>query len=64
MTGVKIKREKLQINWHRIADIRVIHHPLNLNLGRALQTGFRNSKGDIIVVLDIDLSYSFEHIEQ
>ncbi|MFI5185143.1 MAG: glycosyltransferase family 2 protein [Chitinophagales bacterium] len=42
--------------------IRVIHHPVNLNLGRALQTGFRNSKGDIIVVVDVDLSYSVEHI--
>ena len=43
--------------------IRVIHQPVNLNLGRALQTGFRNAHGDIIVVLDIDLSYSVEHIE-
>lgn len=41
---------------------RVIHHPVNLNLGRALQTGFCNAKGDIIVVLDIDLSYSVDHI--
>ncbi len=56
----------------RIADklsaqndtIRVIHHPVNLNLGRALQTGFRNAKGDIIVVMDIDLSYSVDHIEK
>ena len=44
--------------------IRVIHHPVNLNLGRALQTGFLHSKGDIIVVLDVDLSYSVEHIEK
>ncbi len=42
--------------------IRVIHHPVNLNLGRAIQTGFRNAHGDIIVVLDIDLSYSADHI--
>ncbi|MEI6748859.1 MAG: glycosyltransferase family 2 protein, partial [Bacteroidota bacterium] len=27
--------------------IRVIHHPTNLNLGNALQTGFCNAKGDI-----------------
>jgi len=46
-----------------ISNIRVIHHPTNLNLGRALQTGFQNSKGDILVVMDIDLSYSVEHIE-
>lgn len=44
--------------------IRVIHHPVNLNLGHALQTGFRNAKGNVIVVLDIDLSYSVEYIEQ
>jgi dolichol-phosphate mannosyltransferase len=42
--------------------IRVIHHPINLNLGRALQTGFRNAHGDIIIVLDLDQSYSVDHI--
>ena len=45
-------------------NIRVIHHPVNLNLGLALQTGFRHSRGDIIVVLDVDLSYSVEYIKQ
>jgi glycosyltransferase involved in cell wall biosynthesis len=44
--------------------LRVIHHPVNLNLGRALQTGFKNAHGEIIVVLDIDLSYSVDHIER
>jgi glycosyltransferase involved in cell wall biosynthesis len=44
--------------------VRVIHHPTNLNLGNALQTGFRNSKGEIIVVLDIDLSYDVKYIEE
>jgi len=48
---------------NQIDNLRVIHHPTNLNLGRALQTGFQNSKGNILVVLDIDLSYSVEHIE-
>jgi dolichol-phosphate mannosyltransferase len=43
--------------------IRVIHHPINLNLGNALKTGFKNAKGEIIIVLDIDLSYSVSHIE-
>ncbi len=46
------------------SKIRVIHHPINLNLGNALKTGFYNAKGDIMVVLDIDLSYSVEHIER
>jgi glycosyltransferase involved in cell wall biosynthesis len=43
-------------------NLRVIHHPANLNLGRALQTGFKNVHGEIIVVLDLDLSYSVDHI--
>lgn len=46
------------------SNIRVIHHPTNLNLGNALRTGFKNSKGEIIVVMDIDLSYSVDHIEK
>jgi glycosyltransferase involved in cell wall biosynthesis len=49
---------------NRRNEIRVIHHPVNLNLGHALQTGFRHSKGDIIVVLDVDLSYSVEYIAE
>lgn len=47
----------------KISAVRIIHHPTNFNLGKALQTGFCNSKGEIIVVLDIDLSYSVEHID-
>ncbi len=43
-------------------EVRVIHHPTNLNLGSALQTGFKNAKGDIIVVLDVDLSYAVEYV--
>jgi glycosyltransferase involved in cell wall biosynthesis len=45
-------------------EVRVIHHPVNLNLGLALQTGFRHSRGEIIVVLDVDLSYAVEYVEQ
>lgn len=44
--------------------VRVIHHPTNLNLGNAIKTGFSNAKGDIIVILDIDLSYSEKCIEE
>ncbi|MFB6341503.1 glycosyltransferase family 2 protein [Saccharicrinis sp. FJH62] len=43
-------------------QIHVFHHPVNLNLGHALQTGFANASGEILVVLDIDLSYAPEHI--
>lgn len=49
---------------NRRHEVRVIHHPVNLNLGHALQTGFRHSKGDIIIVLDVDLSYSVDYIEE
>jgi glycosyltransferase involved in cell wall biosynthesis len=45
-------------------NVCVVHHPVNLNLGRALQTGFHHSNGDIIIVLDIDLSYAVEYVEQ
>lgn len=44
--------------------IRVIHHPTNLNLGNAIKTGFSNSLGDIIVIIDIDLSYNTDNIER
>ena len=45
-------------------NIRVFHHKVNRNLGGALQTGFRMSKGDIVVVMDLDLSYGPDHIER
>lgn len=63
--GSKDRTGKIADKFENQYDsIRVIHHPTNLNLGNALQTGFVNSKGEIIVVLDIDLSYSVDHIER
>lgn len=44
-------------------SMRVLHHKVNRNLGTALRTGFSNSKGDYVIVLDIDLSYAPDHIE-
>ncbi len=44
--------------------VRVIHHIVNLNLGNALKTGFAQAKGDYTIVLDLDLSYNENHIEQ
>lgn len=44
--------------------VRVVHHPVNLNLGNALKTGFRHARGKYIVTLDLDLSYSPDHIER
>jgi len=43
--------------------VRVVHHPTNLNLGNAIKTAFANALGDIIVIMDIDLSYDTSHIE-
>jgi dolichol-phosphate mannosyltransferase len=44
--------------------IRVIHHATNLNLGNAMKTGFANAYGDVIVIMDIDLSYGTDNIEK
>ena len=43
--------------------VRVIHHRINAGLGKALQTGFNAANGEYMVTLDIDLSYTPEHIE-
>jgi glycosyltransferase involved in cell wall biosynthesis len=46
----------------KYSNIKVLHHVINLNLGNALKTGFKNSCGDFVITMDIDLSYSVEHI--
>ncbi len=43
-------------------NVKVHHHLINLNLGTALRSGFKLAQGDVIIVLDIDLSYSLDHI--
>jgi glycosyltransferase involved in cell wall biosynthesis len=45
-------------------NVRVLHHPVNFGLGQALKYGFSHCRGDYIVTLDIDLSYSPDHIER
>lgn len=42
--------------------VKVVHHSVNLNLGNALKTGFRHSTGNYVVTIDIDMSYSVDHI--
>jgi glycosyltransferase involved in cell wall biosynthesis len=42
--------------------VRVVRHVVNRGLGAALQTGFAASTGDVVVVVDCDLSYSPDHI--
>ncbi len=43
-------------------EVRVHRHPINLGLGMALRSGFRICHGDYIVVVDLDLTYSPDHI--
>lgn len=44
-------------------NMHVFHHLVNYGLGQAFKFAFSHSRGDYIVTLDIDLSYSPEHIE-
>lgn len=46
----------------RRADFTALHHPRNFGLGQALKFGFAHSKGDYVVSIDVDLSYSTAHI--
>jgi glycosyltransferase involved in cell wall biosynthesis len=45
-------------------NVRVYHHITNFGLGQTFKFAFRHCKGDYIVTLDIDLSYSPEHIKR
>ena len=45
-------------------NVQVIHHPTNFGLGQALKTGFNHCRGDYIVTMDVDLSYSPDHIRR
>ena len=45
-------------------NLSAYHHIVNRNLGTALRTGFNKSKGKYVIVLDIDMSYSPDHIEK
>jgi glycosyltransferase involved in cell wall biosynthesis len=45
-------------------EVRVLHHKINFNLGQALRYAFGTCRGDYVVTLDCDLSYSPDHIEK
>ena len=45
-------------------NVRVFHHVKNFGLGQAFQLAFDHCRGDYIVTLDIDLSYSPDHIQK
>lgn len=45
-------------------NVHVLHHTYNFRMGQALRFAFNNCKGDYIVTIDLDLSYSPDHIER
>jgi glycosyltransferase involved in cell wall biosynthesis len=46
------------------ANVRVFHHITNFGLGQAFKYAFNRCRGEFIVTLDADLSYSPDHIER
>jgi len=45
-------------------NIHVLHHPTNFGLGQAFKFAFNHCRGDYVVTLDLDLSYSPDHIRK
>jgi len=43
--------------------LRVIHHAVNMGRGRGVRTAMRESRGEFLIILDADLSYSPQHIK-
>jgi glycosyltransferase involved in cell wall biosynthesis len=46
----------------RYPEIRVLHHQRNQGLGSAFRTAFEATRGRWVVTLDVDLSYSPDHV--
>jgi glycosyltransferase involved in cell wall biosynthesis len=45
-------------------NVYVLHHVINLGVGEAFKSAFHLCQGDYIVTLDLDLSYSPDHIRK
>jgi glycosyltransferase involved in cell wall biosynthesis len=45
-------------------NVHVFHHTTNFGVGQAFKLGFEHCQGDYIVTLDLDLSYSPDHIRK
>jgi glycosyltransferase involved in cell wall biosynthesis len=45
-------------------NVKVLHHMFNFRLGQAMRYAFKHCKGDYVVVMDSDLSYSPDHIKR
>ena len=46
------------------SNIHVLHHPKNFGLGQTLKFAFGHCRGEYIVTMDLDLSYSTDHIHR
>lgn len=45
-------------------NVHILHHMFNSRIGQAFRTAFGKCKGDYVVTLDLDLSYSTDHIKR
>src|SRR5437899_10935042 len=45
-------------------NIRVLHHTITFGLGKAFRFAFNHCRGEYIVTMDLDLSYSPDHIRR
>lgn len=43
--------------WRNHPDLQIVFHSKNCGKGAALRTGFRQSRGDVVIVQDADLEY-------
>lgn len=43
--------------WRGDADVEVLRHSENMGKGAALRTGFRQVRGDVVIIQDADLEY-------
>jgi len=46
------------------SNVRVFHHITNFGLGQAFKFAFRHCRGEYVLTLDADLSYSPDHIKK
>lgn len=44
------------------ANVRVLHHTTNFGAGQAFRSAFKRCQGDYVITVDLDLSYSPDHI--